>query len=93
MGDLHVSIETVEEHNFGDHAERLRTSHVVVPGETVEALVRRVFPKLESMYRHHNPTDEVVIRVALDSEGKVPTVDPVNPDPWATSTDQDQPPF
>jgi enterochelin esterase-like enzyme len=71
MGALQVSIETIEDTNYGDHGERIRKSHVVVPGETVEALVHRVFPRIDRIYSQHNPGDEIIIRVMVGADGKV----------------------
>lgn len=67
---LQYSIETLVEVNLGDHGERRRLSHVAVPGETVEELVRRVFPDLSSPYRTHCAGDEIVLRVLVDVDGK-----------------------
>lgn len=72
-------IETVNETNMGDHDERLRTVHAVVPGETVEQMVKRVFPDLENgnkpgFWRQHNFTDEIVIRAVKQPDPVVPVV-------------------
>lgn len=70
MSDLQIAIETLTSVNYGDHGARLRQSHVVVPGEPVEDLVRRVFPKLGAQYQSHDATDEVVIRVLIGANGQ-----------------------
>jgi hypothetical protein len=66
---LQYSVSTVENTNFGDHGERLRRDHVVVPGETVEDLVRRVFRDLGSEWGRFDPTDVIELRVVVDAEG------------------------
>lgn len=67
---MRLSIETLTAQNYGDHAERVRTSHAQVDDETVEDLVRRVFPDLSgTLYRPHDATAEIVIRVVLEPDG------------------------
>lgn len=66
---MDISIETLEETNFGDHDERLRRSHVQVPGETVEEMVARVFSKYTGQWQNHTQTDEVVIRIMVNPDG------------------------
>lgn len=77
---LDLAITTLETRNMGDHAARLQTAHQYVPGETVEELVRRVFPLLGSAYGRHDATDELVIRV--------PVAPPAGDDPWALAAGQ-----
>lgn len=69
-GALQLSISTIEGTNFGDHGERIRRDHVLVPGETVEQLALRVFPGLTRPYRQHNTTDVIEIRVLTGADGK-----------------------
>jgi hypothetical protein len=61
-------IEVVKLTNCGDHAEQTRTAHEVVPGETVDALVERLFPDLagpnSAWARMHDYDAQIVIRVA-----------------------------
>ena len=71
MSALRISVSTRESVSFGDHGDRLTRSHVTVDGETVEDLVRRVFPNLGETYRQHDATDEVVLRVMVGADGKV----------------------
>lgn len=66
---LRLSIETREYANMGDHAERLTRSHVQVPGETVEDLVRRVIRGMRPFCRL-DETDEVVIRLMVEADGE-----------------------
>lgn len=80
--DLRLAIETREYTNMGDHAERVTRSHVQVPGETVEDLVRRVVRGLRPFHRL-DETDEVVIRLLVLDDGEsvsgapAPTTGPV----------------
>jgi hypothetical protein len=83
---MQYAIETIESTNFGDHGERVRRSHAMVEGETVEQLIARVFPKIEQQYASHDYTDELIIRVI-----EVP--EPAAHDPWAVQPPSDGPPF
>lgn len=64
---VEFTVETIEHTYMGDHGERLRKSHTVIHGETVDELVRRVFPKLVTPFSQHDPTDEIIVRV-INSE-------------------------
>lgn len=68
--ELRLAIETREYTNMGDHAERVTRSHVQVPGETVEDLVRRVFRGVASPFYRLDETDEVVIRLQVLADGE-----------------------
>ena len=70
---LRLAIDTIEYSNMGDHAERVRRSHVQLEGETVDGLVRRVFPYLSSPYIRHDASNEVVLRVMVAQDGKTVT--------------------
>lgn len=71
MSTVNLSIETLKSVNYGDHGERIRTSHVQVDGETIEDLVTRLFSELSSEWQQHDPTNEIVIRVMVEADGKV----------------------
>lgn len=65
---LVISIDAVRETNFGDHGAMMRESHEVVPGETVEEMVLRVF-KIPS-YRQMSPVDWIEVKVQVAADGK-----------------------
>jgi hypothetical protein len=63
-----LSIMVVENTNMGDHGERLRRAYDWRPGETVDDLVKRVFPRMTQPYYHHDDSDVIEIRVIVGSE-------------------------
>jgi hypothetical protein len=69
--ELQLSISTTCNVNMGDHGERQTTVHENIPGETVEDLVRRVFPNLSSEWAQHDATDKVVLKVIVGRDGRV----------------------
>lgn len=77
---LLLAVTTIEATSFGDHGERLTRAHPYIPGETVEDLTRRVFPRLGRRWAGHDSTDVIELRVVVGHEG------PKDGDP-------DQPPF
>jgi hypothetical protein len=89
MAGFEYVVDTIESTNFGDHGERLRKSHVVVEGETVEDLIARVMPRIRTRYTTPDPTDEIVIRL-VDAATK-PDADPA--DPWSIRTNPPTDPF
>ena len=68
---MRYSIETVTYSDMGDHAERVRTSHVTVENESVEDAIKRVFPRLGQRFMSHNPSDEIIIRVMVEEDGTI----------------------
>lgn len=71
MSDLQISLSTIESTNFGDHGAMMRKDHEVIPGETVEDLVRRLFPNLGRKYCSHDPVNVIELRVMVDRFGAV----------------------
>lgn len=87
--ELRLAISAVQSISYGDHGDRHPIAHEYVPGETVEDLIRRAFPKLAGKWQQHDPTDVVEIRVAVDRDGKVPDLLPGAPGgdhPWGVSS-------
>lgn len=78
---LAVSIHTVEMTMMGDHAERIPKAHRYLPGETIEDLVARVFPKLTSPHASHDAGDVIELRVIVDLSGTVSGEPPRSDDP------------
>lgn len=66
---LEVSVATTCTVNLGDHGERQTTAHTYIPGETVEDLVRRVFPGLSQSYGQHDATDKITLKVVVGADG------------------------
>lgn len=89
---LILSISTTCEVNMGDHAERVTTVHEYVPGETVEDMVRRVFPNLNPVatWAYHNYADKITIKAVIPVPRKK-DVPPVSGPPIPGF--DDEPPF
>lgn len=68
---LKISVSLLSEQNFGDHGAMMRRDFEVVPGETVEDLVRRVMPGIGKKFQKPNPVDVIEIRLMTDAAGVV----------------------
>lgn len=65
---MRLAIDGIKDTNFGDHGERVRTSHAHIEGETVEDLVARVLDLNNRWSPPGRAGDEVVIRVIVEPE-------------------------
>lgn len=53
----------------GDHGSDVAVAHDYIPGETVGALVRRCFSRLESRQSRHGVFDDhIEIRIIIESQ-------------------------
>lgn len=69
--ELKLTIDVLENTNFGDHGAMMRRSHVHVPGETLEHLVYRLMPHLRSKFQSPHEENWIEIRVQIGVDGKL----------------------
>jgi len=78
---LPITISALENTNFGDHGDMIRRDYPVVPGETVDELVRRVFTKIGARWQSHTYEDVIEIRVVVGG-AEPPKEASASKDPW-----------
>jgi len=80
---LELSINTLEDTNFGDHGAYVRKAHGYVKGELIEALVQRVLKNIPPpAYAQHNYGDVIEIRVVVGTADPKPSAVSSGKDPW-----------
>jgi len=65
LAEIPLAITTIESTNMGDHGERLTHAHEYIPGETVDALAARLFPRIWQQWVSHDHSDVIEIRAVV----------------------------